>query len=137
MSEHVHNTRIAVIGAGSWGTALANLLAAKGYDVRLWARTQRLAQHMACVRENELYLPGIPLHPHLTLTADFAEAACGTAIFISVVPSHAVRTVWGMLTPRLPDPMLLVSATKGIEADSLYTMSQVLQSTLALKQGIE
>ena len=62
MSERLHNTRVAVIGAGSWGTALANLLAVKGYEVRLWARTQRLAQHMARERENALYLPGVPLH---------------------------------------------------------------------------
>lgn len=137
MSEHVYHTRVAVIGAGSWGTALANLLAAKGYEVRLWARTQRLAQHMACERENTLYLPGVPLHPRLTLTADFAEAAYATTIFISVIPSHAVRTVWSMLTPMLPASALLISATKGIEAGSLCTMSQVLQATLTLSQGIE
>src|SRR5215831_6722888 len=137
MSKHLHNTHITVIGAGSWGTALANLLAAKGYEVRLWARSQRLAQDMARARENTTYLPAVPLHARLTLTADFAEAAHATTAFISAVPSHAVRTVWGMLTPLLPAAALLVSATKGIEAGSLCTMSQVLQATLAFRQGIE
>jgi glycerol-3-phosphate dehydrogenase (NAD(P)+) len=136
MSEHVHNTRVTVIGAGSWGTALANLLAAKGCDVMLWARTQCLAQRLARERENRLYLPHVPLHPRLTSTADFTEAAYAAGVFFSVVPSHAVRTVWGMLAPSLPASALLVSATKGIEAGSLYTMSQVLQATLAPRTGL-
>jgi glycerol-3-phosphate dehydrogenase (NAD(P)+) len=136
MSEHIYNTRVAVIGAGSWGTALANLLAAKGYDVRLWARTQRLAQRLACARENALYLPGVSLHPRLMPTADFAEATEATTTFLSVVPSHAVRTVWSMLAPRLPASALLISATKGIEAGSLCPMSHVLHTTLAARPGI-
>jgi glycerol-3-phosphate dehydrogenase (NAD(P)+) len=136
MSEHLSNTRVAVIGAGSWGTALANLLAAKGYDVRLWARTQRLAQRLACTRENALYLPGASLHPRLVPTADFAAAADATTTFVSVLPSHAVRSVWSMLAPGLPASALLISATKGIEAGSLCPMSQVLQTTLAARPGV-
>src|SRR5262245_37361647 len=103
MSKHVHHTRVAVIGAGSWGTALANLLATRGYEVSLWARAQHLAQRMTSERENALYLPGVSLHTRLTSTADFAAAAYATTAFISVVPSHAVRTVWEMLSPMLPD----------------------------------
>jgi len=137
MSEPVQSTRVAVIGAGSWGTALANLLAAKGYDITLWARAWRLAQRMTHDRENGLYLPGVPLHPRVTPTVNFAEAASATTIFVSVVPSHAVRTVWGMLAPQLPASALLVSATKGLEAGSLSTMSQVLQATLAPRHGID
>jgi len=137
MSEPVQSTRVAVIGAGSWGTALANLLAAKGYDITLWARAWRLAQRMTHDRENGLYLPGVPLHPRVTPTVNFAEAAYATTIFVSVVPSHAVRTVWGMLAPQLPASALLVSATKGLEAGSLSTMSQVLQATLAPRHGID
>jgi len=137
MSEPVQSTRVAVIGAGSWGTALANLLAAKGYDITLWARAWLLAQRMTRDRENGLYLPGVPLHPRVTPTVNFAEAASATTIFVSVVPSHAVRTVWGMLAPQLPASALLVSATKGLEAGSLSTMSQVLQATLAPRHGID
>lgn len=137
MSEPVQSTRVAVIGAGSWGTALANLLAAKGYDITLWARAWLLAQRMTRDRENGLYLPGVPLHPRVTPTVNFAEAAYATTIFVSVVPSHAVRTVWGMLAPQLPASALLVSATKGLEASSLSTMSQVLQATLAPRHGID
>ena len=136
MSEYLYNTRVAVIGAGSWGTALANLLAIKGYDVRLWARTQRLAQRLACARENALYLPGVSLHPRLVPTADFAAAAEATTTFVSVVPSHAVRAVWSMLAPGLPVSALLISATKGIEIGSLCPMSQVLHTTLAARPGI-
>src|ERR1700674_76700 len=88
MPEHVQNTPVAVIGAGSWGTALANLLAAKGYDIRLWARAECLAQRMSRDRENGVYLPGVPLHPGVTPTAHFAEAAQATTSFVSVVPSH-------------------------------------------------
>ena len=136
MSEYLYNTRVAVIGAGSWGTALANLLAIKGYDVRLWARTQRLAQRLACARENALYLPGVSLHPRLVPTADFAAAAEATTTFVSVVPSHAVRAVWSMLAPGLPVSALLISATKGIEVGSLCPISQVLHTTLAARPGI-
>ncbi|HEY5867244.1 MAG TPA: NAD(P)H-dependent glycerol-3-phosphate dehydrogenase, partial [Candidatus Tectomicrobia bacterium] len=136
MSEHLANTRVAVIGAGSWGTALANLLAAQGYDVRLWARSQRLAQRLAWARENALYLPGVALHPRLVPTADFAVAADAATTFVSVLPSHAVRTVWSMLAPELPAAALLISATKGIEASSLCPMSQVLHTTLAARPGI-
>ena len=130
MSEQAHSTRVAVIGAGSWGTALANLLAAKGYDITLWARDWRLVQRMHREGENGAYLPGVPLHPRITTTADLTEAASATAIFVSVVPSHAVRLVWGKLTPRVPAAALIVSATKGIEAGSLCTMSQVLLSLI-------
>ena len=131
MSEQRQSTRVAVIGAGSWGTALANLLAAKGYDITLWARDRRLVQRMRREGENGAYLPGVPLHRRITPTADLTEAASATAIFVSVVPSHAVRLVWGQFVTSLPASALVVRATKGIEAGSLCTMSQVLRATLA------
>src|SRR5262252_3739274 len=137
MSGQIHSTRVAVIGAGSWGTALANLLAAKGYDITLWARDWRLVQRMRREGENGAYLPGVPLHPRLTPTADLTEAASATAIFVSVVPSHAVRPVWERLAAHMPASALVISATKGIEAGSLCTMSQVLQATLASRPATD
>jgi glycerol-3-phosphate dehydrogenase (NAD(P)+) len=131
MSEQAQSTRVTVIGAGSWGTALANLLATKGYHVTLWARSRHLVQQMVSEGANGLYLPGVPVHPRIIPTADLAAAASATSIFVSVVPSHAVRAVWGLLAPRLPAAALVVSATKGIEAGSLYTVSQVLHALLA------
>jgi glycerol-3-phosphate dehydrogenase (NAD(P)+) len=130
MAERAIGTRVAVIGAGSWGTTLANLLAEQGCQVTLWARTQHLAQRLAREGENAVYLPGVPLHPHITPTADLAEVGHGAGIFVSVVPSHAVRTVWSVLAGFLPVQALLVSATKGIEAGTLLTISQVLRATI-------
>src|SRR5262249_37594854 len=109
-TQRVQSTRVAVIGAGSWGTALANLLAAKGYDITLWARDWHLVQRMRREGENSAYLPGVPLHPRLTPSADLTEAASATAILVSVVPSHAVRPVWERLAARLPASALVVSA---------------------------
>ncbi len=130
MVEQGHTTRIAVIGAGSWGTALAHLLATKGYAVTLWARTPQLASHIARTRENTHYLPHVALHPRVVPTADFADVVKATQIFVSVVPSHAVRAVWSVLRPLMPTSALIMSATKGIETGTLYTMSQVLQTIL-------
>ncbi len=136
MAEQRHTTRVAVIGAGSWGTALAQLLATQGHEVRLWVRSPHLAQRLTRERENAVYLPGVPFHPRLTCTADMRAVTAGTETFVSVVPSHAVRTVWAMLAPHVPQNALLISATKGIEAGSLCTMSQVLQATLASCPGL-
>jgi len=86
---------------------------------------------------NTPYLPGIPVHPHITPTADFAAVVHEAAIFVSVVPSHAVRTVWQALGPLLPTQTLLISATKGLEAGSLQTMSQVLRTTLPPEKQVD
>jgi glycerol-3-phosphate dehydrogenase (NAD(P)+) len=79
---------------------------------------------------NTLYLPDFPVHSEVVPTADLAMAARQAEAFVSVVPSHTVRTVWQELGPLIPAKALLISATKGIEAESLLTMSQVLQATL-------
>jgi glycerol-3-phosphate dehydrogenase (NAD(P)+) len=89
---------------------------------------------MAWERVNTLYLPNVQMHPNVTPTADFAEAVYEATGFVSALPSHAVRAVWSTLGPMLPARALLISATKGIEAESLLTMSRVLQTTLPSKQ---
>lgn len=130
MSEHTAASRVAVIGAGAWGTTLANLLAAKGYRVTLWVYEPEVAECIARQRVNALYLPDVPMHRRVTPTNDFAEVVRETRLFVSVVPSHAVRTVWSELGSLLPEKALIVSATKGIEAASLLTMSQVIRATV-------
>lgn len=131
------HTRLAVIGAGAWGTTLANLLAEKGHAVTLWVYESELAEHMARERVNNIYLPNVAIHSGVTPTSDFGTVVQDAGVFVSVVPSHTVRGVWTALGPSLPDGALLVSATKGIEAESLLTMSQVLHATLAPDQQVE
>jgi glycerol-3-phosphate dehydrogenase (NAD(P)+) len=137
MVEQTTGTRLAVIGAGAWGTTLANLLAEKGYAVSLWVHARELAERIARERVNTPYLPEVPVHPQVTPTADLAMAVHEATVFVSVVPSHAVRAVWHALGPLLPTRALLISATKGIEATSLQTMSQVLRSTLPPENQVD
>ena len=136
MTQRATGSRLAVIGAGAWGTTLANLLGLKGYVVNLWVHTAELCRRMRQQRENERYLPGIPLHPNVHPTSDLAAVVQDAAAFISVLPSHTVRTIWCQLAPLLPPQALIVSATKGIEADSLQTMSRVLQDVIATDQQV-
>ena len=136
MKQRVKQKRVAVIGAGSWGTALANHLAEGGHPVTLWARDEQLARRLESERENAPYLPDVALPPRVTPTSDVKTAAHGADVFISALPSHAVRTVWRLMAPLLPEVSTLVSATKGIEAGSLLTMSQVLQDTLPADKSI-
>ena len=137
MSPRFERQRSAVIGAGSWGTALANHLADCGHAVTLWARDAHLALRLQSERENAPYLPGVELQPQVAPTHDAVAAIRGANLFISAVPSHAVRTVWRLMAPLLPETGTLVSATKGIEEDSLLTMSEVLRDTLPADKSID
>ncbi len=119
---------IAVIGAGSWGTALALLLGKKGHSVRLWGH--RL-EHVAAIqenRENLAYLPGFPFPDTITPTADISTAVKAASIICMVVPSHCYRVVFEQVLSAAPPAAIFVSATKGIENDSLNTMTQVMES---------
>ena len=119
---------IAVIGAGSWGTALALLLGKKGHSVRLWGH--RL-EHVAAIqenRENYAYLPGFPFPDTITPTADISTAVKAASIICMVVPSHCYRLVFEQVLSAAPPAAIFVSATKGIENDSLNTMTQVMES---------
>jgi glycerol-3-phosphate dehydrogenase (NAD(P)+) len=122
--------RIAVIGAGSWGTALANLLAGKGFEVTLWAYEQELVERLHATRVNDLFLPGIALDERLTFTNDLAAAVTGRRVVVLVSPSQVMRQVVGRLRPVLSPECLLVSAAKGIENDTLLLMSEVLAEVL-------
>jgi len=123
-------SRVAVIGAGSWGTALANLLAGKGVDVRLWVREEEVFQQIANERTNRVFLPGVALDRRLQPVRSYEEALKERELVLMVVPSHVFREVLTGLRPHLVEGMSLISATKGIENESLLIMSQVAQSVL-------
>lgn len=123
-------TEISVIGAGSWGTSLANLLAEKGYPVTLWAYETDLVERMQQTRENDLYLPDIKLSENLSFTSELKEAVTGKRLLLLVPPSQVMRQVVEQFVPYLDERVLIVSASKGIENDSLMLMSQVLEESL-------
>jgi glycerol-3-phosphate dehydrogenase (NAD(P)+) len=118
--------RIAVIGAGAWGTTLARMLAAAGHPVTLWAQRPEAAEEMARDGENRRYLPGRPLPPGLLVTGDAAELANPHRLYVLAVPSaHARRTlrrVAGSLASGTP----FLSVVKGIEAETQARMSEVI-----------
>jgi glycerol-3-phosphate dehydrogenase (NAD(P)+) len=118
-------TRVAVLGAGSWGTTLANLLACKGDSIRLWAYEPEVVDAINRDRANPVFLPGVNLSPRIRAFGDAGEAVEATEVILSVPPSHAVRGVIAGVRDSIPRDALIVSATKGIEGDSLALMSQV------------
>jgi len=118
--------RIAIIGAGGWGTALATLLVAVGHQVCIWVRRPAFCEQLRRERENSLYLPGIALPPALTYTASLPEAVGPAELLVLAVPSHALRAVVRSLMPSLTRTPLLVSASKGIEESTLQTMTTVI-----------
>lgn len=122
--------RIAIIGAGSWGTALAWLLGNKGFDVLVWGFEREVVSEINARHINPLYLPGVTLPDCVRATGDLSEALSGRTLVVSVVPSHALRNVWESGASALEDDALLVSCTKGIETESLKLMSQVLAECL-------
>ena len=122
--------RISVVGAGSWGTTLANLLAKKGNEVSLWSFEEEVTSAINDSRENSVYLPDVQLDEHLTATSDLAESVEGAGVILSVSPSQHVRKVMASAAPHVAEDALVVSASKGIETRSLETMAEVLEDVL-------
>lgn len=117
---------IAVLGAGSWGTALAIHLARIGHGVRLWARDEQLVAEMGASHSNARYLPHACLPDRVRATADLASALADASIVVFAVPSHGLRAVVRAASAQLAPGAILVSTTKGLETDSLRRMSQVI-----------
>ena len=118
--------QVAVLGSGGWGSALAAHLAHVGHDVRLWGRDARLMAELARTRVNQTYLPGVELPAGVTPVTDLGAAVSGVSLVVAAVPSHGLRQVARAMAPALQAGATLVSATKGIEVDSLVRMSEVL-----------
>lgn len=123
-------TVVAVLGAGSWGTTLADLLARQGHAVRLWAWEAEVVTAINQGHENPVFLPGCPLSPLLAATGNAAEAAQGADLVLTVAPSHVLRRVVELARPGIGGEALVVSAAKGIEPTTLLLMSEVLEQLL-------
>jgi glycerol-3-phosphate dehydrogenase (NAD(P)+) len=122
--------KVGVIGAGAWGTSLAMLLADKGYDVTLWMYEKDLAAETGRTRENRVYLPGFTLPASINVTSAMETAVRDKVVILSVVPSHTVRAVTKQLAPFLAADATIVSASKGIEIDTLMPLSEVFRDVL-------
>ncbi|MCS6861482.1 MAG: NAD(P)-dependent glycerol-3-phosphate dehydrogenase [Abditibacteriales bacterium] len=120
---------LAVIGAGSWGTALAHLLAPKVREVRLWVRSAELADLIRQRRMNEKYLPGVTLPENVAVTSHLADAVAGVEFVVLAVPCVGVPTVCEALAPVVSPTAILVSATKGLHNDSGLRPSQIIAHT--------
>ncbi len=123
-------TSVAVLGAGSWGTTLADLLARKGVNVRLWAYEQDVAEAINTRHENPIFLPDAPLDVRLVATNSLADAIDGATAVCCVVPSHVSRRVLQQAQIHIDQGVPLVIATKGIETDTLELMSDVAAATV-------
>jgi len=122
--------KIGVIGAGSWGTALANVVAANGHDTTLWAYEPELVAGMTATRVNHLFLPDIKLHSDLRYTGDLSVAIRGAQLVLLVTPTQVMRGVLAGLKSEIGPETILASASKGIELDSLCTVSQICSQIL-------
>lgn len=129
-------TRAAVLGAGSWGTTLAIHLGRVGHAVRLWARHATLVDTMRELRGNPVYLPDVPFPATVSPTASLEEALAEVDIVVAAVPSHGTRSVIAAAAPFVPGRAVVVSATKGLETQTLLRMSEVMRQELGATQPI-
>lgn len=127
---------IGVIGAGSWGTTLAHLLAEKGFAISLWVFEKELCETIQKTRENTLYLPGFSLSERIMPSSDIQKVAGNRRLLVMVVPSHVYRSVALQVVPHLQENVVIVSATKGIENQTLLTMSGIWKEILPKSLGV-
>jgi glycerol-3-phosphate dehydrogenase (NAD(P)+) len=124
-------SRIAVIGAGAWGTAIAIVLGRRGgHNVRLWAHETEVCESINARHVNQLFLAGCPIPDSVIATNNFADALRDAEIVVSVMPSHHTRRVFSAMLPYLHSRVLFVSATKGIENDTYQRMTEVITDVL-------
>ena len=121
---------IAIIGAGSWGTALALVAARSGNRVRLWAHDAEVAARLKRERQNPIYLAGFTLLEEIESTSDLAEALTDAELVLTVIPSHVCRAVYIEMLPHLRPQMVFISATKGIEIATQMRVEEVVREVL-------
>jgi len=124
---------LAIIGAGSWGTALAIVLAPRFERVRLWVYEAELVERMARTRENDIFLPGFKLPDNVEISGDLKLALPGAGTVIGVMPSRFARSLYRAALMHLEPEMRFVSATKGLETGTLLRMSEVARQVLSEK----
>ncbi|MBN2009928.1 NAD(P)H-dependent glycerol-3-phosphate dehydrogenase [candidate division KSB1 bacterium] len=130
MSEN-KSKKVAVLGAGSWGTALALVLQANGNNVTMWEFRPEAAERLKTEHENKEFLPGVPIPSEIYITGDLIETCTNKDILVVAVPSHVVRSVAEKIDKiSMENPPIVVNVAKGIENDSLMRMSEVLKSTI-------
>jgi len=122
--------RASVIGLGAFGTALANILASRSDDVLAWARESKVVESINVARENRAYLPGVAVSPRVRATLSLEEALVGSELVVFATPSHATRDVVKKALPYLREHVPLLTVAKGIENDTLMTMTQLLEDCL-------
>lgn len=127
-------SELAIIGAGSWGTALAIVLASRFPRIRLWVYEKDLAERMCTTRVNDVYLPGFTLPASVAVETEFSAALPGAATVLSVMPSHLVRSLYGKMLPWLDPNAVFVSATKGLENGTLLRASEVIRECVSPRQ---
>ena len=129
-------SKVAVIGAGAWGTALAIVLGRRErHEVMLWAHEKDVCEKISAHRLNELYLPGFTIPDCVHVTNDLSAALQGVHGVVSVMPSHHTRRVFREMARHIKPEMFIVSATKGIENDTLLRMSQVISEEVQRERG--
>ncbi len=129
--NNLDELQIAVVGAGSWGTAIADLLASKGYRISLWVYEKEVKDQIKESRENKLFLPGHKLSANIKPSNDIAAVVTAKNVIVIVVPSHLMRTMTEKMSGFLSHGTVIVSASKGIEQKSHLTMSGVIKENLS------
>src|SRR5690606_7274156 len=125
--------QVTVLGGGGWGTALAVHLARAGHDARLWARDASLVADMDARRANAVYLPGVRFPDRLRVTADLADALGDAELIVSAVPSHGTRDILRRAAAHIRAGTTVVSATKGLERDTLFRASEIAAQELGTR----